>query len=49
VIGLVTLLAGKRVWSAKLPFGPYLAFGALTWMFFGPAFIDWYLGLLGPR
>ena len=49
VVGLVTLLVGRRMWSTKLPFGPYLAFGALSWMFFGPAFIQWYLGLLGPR
>lgn len=49
LVGLATLLVGKRVWSTKLPFGPYLAFGALTWMFFGSQFIDWYMGLLGPR
>jgi len=49
LVGLTTLLVGKRVWSSKLPFGPYLALGALLWMFFGPAFVDWYLGLLGPR
>ena len=48
VVGLLTLVVGKRVWSAKLPFGPYLAFGALTWMFFGEAFIHWYIGLLNP-
>jgi leader peptidase (prepilin peptidase)/N-methyltransferase len=48
VVGLLTLILGKRVWSAKLPFGPYLAFGALTWMFFGEAFVRWYVGLLAP-
>ncbi len=48
LVGLFTLLVGKRVWSAKLPFGPYLAFGAVTWIFFGDAFIRWYLGLLNP-
>jgi leader peptidase (prepilin peptidase)/N-methyltransferase len=48
VVGLVTLLIGKRVWSAKLPFGPYLAFGALTWMFFGEMFVQWYLNILYP-
>jgi leader peptidase (prepilin peptidase)/N-methyltransferase len=48
LVGLVTIVLGKRVWSAKLPFGPYLAFGALTWMFFGPAFIRWYVGLMTP-
>ena len=48
VIGLVTLVVGKPVWSAKLPFGPYLAFGALTWMFFGSIVLRWYGTLLSP-
>jgi len=48
VIGLVTLVAGKPVWSAKLPFGPYLAFGALAWMFFGEIVLRWYGTLLSP-
>ena len=46
VVGLATLVIGKRVWSAKLPFGPYLAFGALVWMFFGEEFVHWYLTLV---
>jgi len=48
IVGLIALVVGKRVWSAKLPFGPYLAFGALTWIFFGDAFLGWYIGLLNP-
>jgi leader peptidase (prepilin peptidase)/N-methyltransferase len=48
IVGLITLVVGKRVWSAKLPFGPYLAFGALGWMFFGDTFLRWYGGLLSP-
>lgn len=44
-VGLFTLLVGKRVWSAKLPFGPYLAAAALIWIFFGNwmlrAYFDW--------
>jgi leader peptidase (prepilin peptidase)/N-methyltransferase len=47
-VGLITMIIGKRVWSAKLPFGPYLAFGALTWMFFGEIFVRWYFDLLYP-
>ncbi len=47
-VGLGTLLIGKRVWSAKLPFGPYLALGGLVWMFFGEALVTWYTGLLNP-
>jgi leader peptidase (prepilin peptidase)/N-methyltransferase len=48
VIGLITLVVGKPVWSAKLPFGPYLAFGALAWMFFGEVLLHWYETLLTP-
>ena len=48
IVGLITLVVGKPVWSAKLPFGPYLAFGAVTWMFFGNMFLRWYGTLLSP-
>jgi len=48
LVGLVTLVLGKRVWSAKLPFGPYLALGALVWMFFGDELVRWYIGLVSP-
>jgi leader peptidase (prepilin peptidase)/N-methyltransferase len=48
LVGLATLLLGQRVWSAKLPFGPYLAFGGLLWMFFGESLLSWYMGLLNP-
>src|SRR5881394_3791411 len=48
LVGLATLLVGQRVWSPKLPFGPYLALGALLWMFFGEALLGWYVGLLNP-
>ena len=48
IVGLITLVVGKPVWSAKLPFGPYLAFGAVTWMFFGAFFLLWYGTLLSP-
>src|SRR5947209_11777042 len=48
IVGLITLIVGKRVWSAKLPFGPYLAFSAVSWLFFGDVFLRWYAGLLNP-
>ncbi len=47
-VGLLTLATGKRVWSAKLPFGPYLAFGGIMWMFFGQSLLSWYLRFLNP-
>jgi leader peptidase (prepilin peptidase) / N-methyltransferase len=48
VVGVATMVLGPRVASAKLPFGPYLAGGALIWLFFGRALLDWYFGLLQP-
>jgi leader peptidase (prepilin peptidase)/N-methyltransferase len=48
IVGLVTILAGRRAASAKIPFGPYLAIGALLWMFFGTRLVAWYVGLLAP-
>ncbi|MEP7015601.1 MAG: prepilin peptidase [Verrucomicrobiota bacterium] len=48
LVGLLTFAVGKRVWSAKLPFGPYLAFGGLIWLFFGEMFVRWYVGLIYP-
>jgi leader peptidase (prepilin peptidase)/N-methyltransferase len=48
VVGLVTLIIGKRVWSAKLPFGPYLALGGLIWLFYGDPLVRWYTGLMNP-
>jgi leader peptidase (prepilin peptidase)/N-methyltransferase len=48
IVGLITLVVGKPVWSAKLPFGPYLAFGALSWTFLGEMFLRWYGTLLAP-
>lgn len=48
VVGLASMLLGQRAWSAKIPFGPYLALGALLWMFFGLRLVAWYAGLLSP-
>jgi len=48
IVGIGAMLIGKRVWSAKLPFGPYLAAGSLGWMFYGEALLRWYIGQLGP-
>jgi prepilin signal peptidase PulO-like enzyme (type II secretory pathway) len=42
------MLLGQRAWSAKIPFGPYHALGALIWMFFGLDLLGWYAGLLLP-
>ena len=46
VVGIALLLLGPKARSLKLPFGPYLSFGAMAWMFTGPAVVNWYLGLV---
>ena len=48
LVGLATMALGRRAWSAKIPFGPYLALGAVVWMFCGPALVAWYTRFLAP-
>jgi leader peptidase (prepilin peptidase)/N-methyltransferase len=48
LIGGGAMLIGKKEWSSKIPFGPYLALGALAWLFAGPEIIRWYLALVAP-
>ena len=42
LFGMLTIFAGKREWSVKIPFGPYLAAGAWIWMFAGWPIVHWY-------
>jgi leader peptidase (prepilin peptidase)/N-methyltransferase len=49
LIAGLSRLFGRSEWGQKIPFGPYLAAGALIWVFFGTEIFDWYLGLLAPR
>lgn len=46
VAGGSRLLAGEASWGQKLPFGPYLAAGALIWLFCGPELWRGYLSLM---
>jgi len=48
VVGLATIAIGKKEWSVKIPFGPYLALGALLWLFHGPELVRWYWTLMLP-
>jgi prepilin signal peptidase PulO-like enzyme (type II secretory pathway) len=42
----LALLAKRRRWGTTMPFGPFLAAGAVVALFAGQAILDWYLGLL---
>lgn len=48
IVGITLMLIGKRESSGRLPFGPYLAAGALLWIFAGPEIIDWYWSTIAP-
>lgn len=42
ILGVIAMIIRQREWSRKIPFGPYLAAGAATYVFLGPAILDWY-------
>lgn len=45
VLSLSMIVIGRREWATRVPFGPYLAAGALIFLFKGEQFLTWYLGL----
>ena len=45
VIGVTLMLAQKKDGKLAIPFGPFLAFGAVLYIFYGKQIIYWYLGL----
>lgn len=45
IIGIVVMARRHADSQLALPFGPFLSFGAICYMFFGEQLIDWYLGL----
>jgi leader peptidase (prepilin peptidase)/N-methyltransferase len=42
IVGSISVIAGRREWAARLPFGPYLAAGAVWWFFAGEATLRQY-------
>ncbi len=43
VAGLVARIAGRQKAGQPMPFGPFLALGGLTGLFFGEAIFGWYV------
>jgi leader peptidase (prepilin peptidase)/N-methyltransferase len=41
-IGLGLIVAGKRTWSSRMPYGPYIAIAAAVWVFGGG---QWWIAL----
>ncbi len=44
VVGVGLIATGVRSRKDAVPFGPFLAAGALTMLFLGPALVHWYRG-----
>ena len=47
LVGISIMLVQKKDSKLAIPFGPYLAVGAVLYIFYGKALIRWYLGLSG--
>jgi len=45
VVGITMMLVQKKDSKLAIPFGPYLAFGAVLYIFFGRQIIHWYLSM----
>jgi len=45
-VSLPAKILGRDSALTRIPFGPYLALGAIAWIFCGPDLLDWYFGLM---
>ncbi|MDB6053682.1 MAG: Peptidase domain protein [Verrucomicrobiales bacterium] len=47
VVGILLIRLKKHEWSSKLPYGPYIALGALIWIFGGRELWNWWFARFG--
>ena len=47
ILGITIMLIQKKDSKLAIPFGPYLAFGAILYIFYGRQLIQWYFSLSG--
>jgi leader peptidase (prepilin peptidase)/N-methyltransferase len=48
VFAIIAAIIGRIGFGKQLPFGPFLAMGALAWLFGAWRVWEWYLNVLGP-
>ncbi len=46
LVGITIMLVTRKDLKLKIPFGPFLSIGAITYLFMGPELIYWYFNLL---
>lgn len=44
IVGVSLIVVGKRAWSSRLPYGPYIALAATIWIFGGRRWLDQWMG-----
>lgn len=42
IVGVLPIVFGKREWSSRLPYGPYIAVAAVLWLFGGRQLAAWW-------
>ena len=42
LVGVLLIMIGKQQWSSRLPYGPYIALAATTWIFGGHRVVTWW-------
>jgi leader peptidase (prepilin peptidase)/N-methyltransferase len=45
-VGVVAMLRAGKDMKMAMPFGPFLAMGAIIYLFWGPRLVEWYLNFL---
>ena len=44
LVGVTLIVSGKREWSSRLPYGPYIAVAAVIWVFGGGRLLEMIFG-----
>jgi leader peptidase (prepilin peptidase)/N-methyltransferase len=46
VVGVGLMIKNRKGMKLAVPFGPFLSFGAVLYLFYGPQLVGWYINLL---
>ena len=46
IVSLALILARRKDWQSRIPYGPYIALGAVMWVFYGQDLAEWYMSLI---
>lgn len=44
LVGVTLIVCGRREWSSRLPYGPYIALAAVVWLFARGHIVSWMMG-----